>query len=185
MSLFGKVLVPVDGSPPSDAAVEFAVRFAADQAAELVFVNICEVARVAGMLSSSTMTVDPSYALAAERESGDEALAAAVRMAEQGRIPCQAIHEDGACVDSILSIARREGADVIVVGSHGRSGIARAMLGSVAEGILRRADVPVLVTRVHPHLSVVHGTKREDRVLAPVASFAESESWPRQVDPIC
>ncbi|TAM75443.1 universal stress protein [bacterium] len=51
----------------------------------------------------------------------------------------------GEVVQSILDLARREEADAIVMGSHGRGGIARIVLGSKTEGVLRRAPVPVLV----------------------------------------
>jgi len=189
MSMFGKILVPVDGSPPSDAAVEFAVRFAIDQGAEIIFVNVCEVARVVAMLSAPTVTVDPSYALTAEREGGDEALDRAAMRARQARIPFVTIHENGVCVDTILSIVRREEADAIVIGSHGRTGIARALLGSVAEGILRKADVPVIVTRVAPKLALVRDAQGRrvqagSRVLAAVAA-ATSDDQRDELDPIC
>ncbi|MEZ4390622.1 MAG: universal stress protein [Polyangiales bacterium] len=49
---------------------------------------------------------------------------------------------------TILEVATREGADMIVMGTHGRTGLARAMMGSVAEEIVRHADVPVVTVRV-------------------------------------
>jgi len=52
---------------------------------------------------------------------------------------------EGDCVGALLDLAERMNADLIVVGSHGRGGISRAILGSVAEGILRRSAMPVLV----------------------------------------
>ncbi len=148
MSIFKKLLVPVDGSAPSREAVKLAVRLARDQDATIAFVHVCEVAKIAAMVSAPAVGVDPSYALEAERECGEEALREAEDIATRGAIKCETCLEDGSSVDSILAVGRRMGADLIVIGSHGRGGIPRALLGSVAEGVLRHTDIPVLVTRV-------------------------------------
>lgn len=149
MSLFKRILVPVDGSAPSDAAVALAIRIARDQDARLIFAHVCEVAKIAAMVSAPAVGVDPSYAIDAEREAGDEALHRAGQNARAGAIECETVLEDGGSIDTILDIGKRNGADLIVIGSHGRGGISRALLGSVAEGLLRKSTVPVLVTRVH------------------------------------
>jgi nucleotide-binding universal stress UspA family protein len=147
MSLFKKIVVPVDGSEPSDAAVALAIRLARDQEARLLFVHVCEVAKMAAMVSSPAVGVDPSYAIDAEREAGKDALRRAGAAALAGTVQSESILEDGGNVDSIVAIANRQAADLIVIGSHGRGGITRAMLGSVAEGVMRHSDIPVLVTR--------------------------------------
>jgi nucleotide-binding universal stress UspA family protein len=148
MSMFKKILVPVDGSEPSDAAVALAVRLAYDQGAKLLFLHVSEVARIAAMVSSTTMCVDPSPALDAERAAGEEALQRAETVARKSAIPVESLLVEGASPDSIVSTASRRSVDLIVMGSHGRGGIQRALLGSVAEGVLRQSAVPVLVARV-------------------------------------
>jgi len=55
--------------------------------------------------------------------------------------------EDVAPADGIVQTAKTEGADLIVIGSHGRSGLTRLMLGSVANKVVAQSLVPVLVTR--------------------------------------
>lgn len=147
MSMFKKILVPVDGSAPSDAAVALALRLARDQGAKLFFVHVCEVAKIAAMVSAPTVGIDPSYALEAERESGEVALEEALGRAKSGGVESETHLEEGSCVSTLLDVGRENGIDLIVIGSHGRGGIARALLGSVAEGVLRHSDVPVLVTR--------------------------------------
>src|SRR5450432_3863708 len=147
MSFFKKIVVPVDGSDPSDAAVALAIRLASDQDARLLFVHVCEAAKIAAMVSAPAVGVDASYAIDAEREAGEDALRRAGGAALAGSVQSESMIEDGGSVDSIVSIAKRQGADLIVIGSHGRGGIARAVLGSVAEGVLRHSDIPVLVTR--------------------------------------
>jgi len=147
MSMFKTILVPVDGSAPSNAAVALAVRLARDQDAKVVFTHVCEIAKIAAMVSTSTASIDPSYALEAERDVGEAALHEAVDRATGGGVSADSWIEEGSCVDTILNSARQHKADLIVIGSHGRGGIARALLGSVAEGVLRHSNMPVLVTR--------------------------------------
>jgi nucleotide-binding universal stress UspA family protein len=150
MSLFKKIVVPVDGSEPSDAAVALAVRLARDQESRLLFVHVSDAAKIAALVSAPAVGIDASFALDAERNAGEDALRRAGAAALAGAVPSESILEDGGSVDSIVEIAKRQGADLIVIGSHGRGGIARALLGSVAEGVLRHCDIPVLVTRTHP-----------------------------------
>jgi len=148
MSLFKKLLVPIDGSAPSDAAVTLAIQLARDQDAKLVFLHVSEVARIAAMVSSTGVCVDPSPALNAEQAIGAEALHDAEARARERSVQSEALLVEGASADSILGTASRNGTDLIVMGSHGRGGIQRALLGSVTEAVLRQSHVPVLVTRV-------------------------------------
>ena len=60
-------------------------------------------------------------------------------------IDVKALCVQGATVEKILEEAGRAGADLIVMGSHGRSGLSRAVMGSVSEGVLRKADCPVMI----------------------------------------
>jgi nucleotide-binding universal stress UspA family protein len=58
----------------------------------------------------------------------------------------------GEVIEAILTLAKERGVDLIVIGSHGRSGIGRALIGSKAEGMIRRSRVPVLIAP-HPWAS--------------------------------
>jgi len=149
MSMFKKILVPVDGSEPSDAAVALAIRFARDQKATIAFLHVCEVTRIVAMVGGPTTGVDPSYAFEAEREWGSLALRSAFDRAGDAGVDSQTSLEEGSSIATILEAAREQHADLIVMGSHGRGGIARALLGSVTEGVLRHSPIPVLVTRAH------------------------------------
>ena len=142
--MFHNILVPVDGSEPSNSAVVFALRMAAEEHAAVTFAHAVEVARIIAM--TSTSAIGPQYALDAAMQAGREILAEARQQAAEGGVKAMTELLEGDCVDSLLDLAERMKADLIVVGSHGRGGISRALLGSVAEGILRRATVPVLVT---------------------------------------
>jgi nucleotide-binding universal stress UspA family protein len=148
MALFKKILVPVDGSEPSDSAVALAIRVAHDQDAKLLFLHVSEVAKIAAMVSSTAVCVDPSPALDAEQAAGEDALRRAETKAGKSAVAVESLLVKGASADAILKISHQEGADLIVMGSHGRGGIQRALLGSVAEGVLRHSTVPVMIARV-------------------------------------
>ena len=148
MPMFKRLLVPVDGSHVSKAAVKLALGLARDQRASVIFIYVYEIARIVAMVSTPAVATDPSSALATEREWGMAALDAAMRAAKEKSVRAKRMFVEGASVDSILRAATEERADLIVMGSHGRTGIARAVVGSVAEGVLRHADVPVLVSRI-------------------------------------
>ena len=142
--MFHAILVPVDGSEPSDSAVAFALRMAAEERASVTFAHAVEVTKIIAMTSASA--IGPQYALDAALQAGREMLAQAQAQATQAGIDADIELLEGDCVSSLLDLAERKKADLIVVGSHGRGGISRALLGSVAEGILRRSPIPVLVT---------------------------------------
>jgi nucleotide-binding universal stress UspA family protein len=148
MSVFKKILVPVDGSAPSKAAADLAVRLASDQGADLVFVSVCETARIIAMMSTPAIGADPSIALDAEREACRHALDDAGKLTVSASCKVQSFLDEGVSIDCILQSAENTKADLIVMGSHGRGGLARAVVGSVAEGVMRRAKIPVLILHV-------------------------------------
>lgn len=141
--MFAKIVVPVDGSEPSNAAVALAVRLATELAAELIFVHAVELNKIAAMTGPTN--IDPSFAIDAASKAGADILAEAKQTADAAgvRATCEQPEDDS--VASILDVVRRTKADLVAMGSHGRSGVARLLLGSVAEGVLRQGRVPVLI----------------------------------------
>ena len=146
--MFSKILVPIDGSKPSDAATDLALRVARESKAEVVFVHAVELNKVVGMTGPAG--IDPGLAIHAACKAGSAILDDARAKAEQASVQASFEQPEDECVSSVLELARHRKADLIVVGSHGRSGIPRAFLGSVAEGILRRSHIPVLVCHAAP-----------------------------------
>jgi nucleotide-binding universal stress UspA family protein len=141
--MFTKIVVPVDGSEPSNEAVKLALRLASEGQAEVIFVHAVELHKIVALAAPAPM--DPSYAIDAACAAGRELLDQMEEQAESAgvRVACELPEDE--VISSVLEVARQRKADLIVVGSHGRSGIPRALLGSVAEGILRRSPIPVLV----------------------------------------
>ena len=139
-----KIICPVDFAPASQHALHVAARIAADRDAELEIVHVWHVAP----LMSGEFPI-PADALKVMLEDEQNGLAAAVQDAKnQGarRVTSSAL--DGIPWDRIVDAARRDAqCDLIVLGTHGRTGVARWMLGSVAEKVVRHAPCSVLIAR--------------------------------------
>jgi universal stress protein A len=73
------------------------------------------------------------------------------RMRPEATLSVERRLEDGGAVETILRVAQEEGADLIVLGTHGRGALGKLLLGSVAEQIVRRASCPVLTTNGSPN----------------------------------
>ncbi len=137
------LLVAVDFSEVTDRVVDHAEQIARAFSSHLRLVHIAEpdpdfVGYEAGPDSVRGQVADE---LRGERRNL-EALGDALR----GRgVDVKVLCIQGATVEKILEEAGRAEADLIVMGSHGRSGLSRALMGSVSEGVLRKADCPVLI----------------------------------------
>ncbi|SDI33864.1 universal stress protein [Paraburkholderia phenazinium] len=146
--MYQKILLAVDGSDASKPAVEEAFRIAAAARARvhaLYVVSKWGVAPYAGYY-------EPEALGAVLREDGRIALEAVRVAIAERRIPgAIEIDETQSAADDIPSClercARRQNVDLIVMGTHGRRGASRVLLGSVAEGLLRISTCPVLLVR--------------------------------------
>ncbi len=142
--MFRHILVPIDGSDCSYHALDIAAEFAKEQRAVLSICTVVDPAKAAAMaFGEAAMT---SACLDALDDEGKTL----VRDAMQRVLPIWPADTavlDGAPVEGIVEHAKASGADLIVIGSHGRSGLPRLLLGSVAEGVIRNAASPVLVVR--------------------------------------
>lgn len=139
---FSRILIAVDGSAESIDAARKGLELAAALSAHVATIYVVEPA----VDYSSEAGIPPAELLqVANRD--DDAVASALRRAV--RIPDDAVHHVrvGQPADAIVDLANDWPADLIVVGSRGRSGIGRVLLGSVAESVVRRAPCPVLVVR--------------------------------------
>lgn len=137
-----RVLVAVDGSPSAGTALEHAIERYAD--AEVIVVHVLNPIE-------EVPVTDPAFwdrdRLERMERDGESLLEDARRLAS-GRGVSVATHlEHGPTVTAILNAADRFDVDLIVIGSRGRTGLDRLLLGSVAAGVVRRARVPVTVVR--------------------------------------
>jgi nucleotide-binding universal stress UspA family protein len=132
------ILLPTDGSPTADAASHFAESIARAEHSGILVMTIAEPAITAGIedLDVTDVLADVKYDLA-ERE--------AYRLRTLG-IPAEPLTvTSGSAHEAILRVADERDVSLIVMGTHGRSALARAILGSVADRVVRQAKVPVVL----------------------------------------
>jgi len=147
--MYQKILVPIDGSPTSNLGLNEAIKLAKDQSAKLRLIHVVDeyhaMSNVDVMAYSNT-----DYLLESMRQGGKMIVEKAEALAKRnGVTPESVIIESfgGGAADSIVAQAKKWGADLIVLGTHGRRGVRRIVLGSDAELVVRTSPVPVLLVR--------------------------------------
>lgn len=145
------ILVPLDFSSCAPLVVDEAIRFARAFDAGLLLLHAAEApsglplaARVQPPGSSGPVSVADWLRADAERH-----LAGLSAQATAAGLSCRTRVETGKVAEIILSVAGAEAPRMILMGTHGRTGVAHAVLGSVAEAVLRGASVPVVTVRTH------------------------------------
>jgi nucleotide-binding universal stress UspA family protein len=136
---FQRILVAIDGSEFAAHALEVASRLATALSAQIGLVHVIDPNLVG---SETGVPTDRMWALL--RADGQRLLDTAASMVPARVDPWKFLRE-GTPWKEIVQSAREWSADVIVVGTHGRSGLTRLLLGSTAEGVMRHAPGPVLV----------------------------------------
>ena len=141
--MYDRILVPTDGSDPAAAATDHALtvadRFDATVHA-LYVVDVDGIAHEAPGLGLDALRD-------ALRTEGETATDAVVERAEDRGVDVRESVVDGVAEDAIVDYADAEGIDLIVMGTHGRRGLDRYLVGSVTERVVRRTEVPTLVVR--------------------------------------
>jgi universal stress protein A len=140
-----QILVPTDFSGSSDAALQYGKMLAERFGASLHLLHVIEQPAFAGGLDIYAMEL-PRMLEAAQKEA-EARLDQYLTAAERERLSASAEIADGHTARTIVDVARRRGADLIVMGTHGRGGMAHLLLGSVAEKVIRMASCPVLTVR--------------------------------------
>jgi nucleotide-binding universal stress UspA family protein len=146
--MYERILVPTDGSDVAEAAVEQAVELAETYDAELHALYVVDTDAVAYGLGSEQLdrleqgNFDEMTEL---RENADEATGYVADIAVDHGVDAVEHHAGGKPHEIIADYAEKNGIDLIVMGSHGRAGVRRVLLGSVTERTLRSTHIPVLV----------------------------------------
>jgi|KBSMisStandDraft_5_1062788.scaffolds.fasta_scaffold733523_2 nucleotide-binding universal stress UspA family protein len=135
MGIFKRILAPTDLSDLSATGVRYATQLARDVGAELIIFNV--------MTLDETNTVD-KHDLERHRTNLDRFVSDKVADIG-GNIQIRKIVDAGDAYGAILDCADNEHVDLIIMSSHGRSGLSRMLIGSVTDKLLRAASCPVLV----------------------------------------
>lgn len=144
--MYQHILVPVDGSTTSDRALQEALKLAQQQGAQLRLIYVLENI----LFPDNEAYFDYAALQEVVKRNGENVLERAKTAAQQAGIEAETMLLETAgerIASVIVAEAQRWPADLIVIGTHGRSGFNRLLFGSVAEGVVRTAQIPVLLIR--------------------------------------
>jgi nucleotide-binding universal stress UspA family protein len=144
--MFAHILSAVDDSSCAAAALDLAINLARALGAKLTIVHVIDPTKAAPLVqdpygSSMVPWIDVL------NDEAKELLLRAQTQAKEAGVIADTESRAGGPVEEIVDAALRHGCDLIVIGSHGRSGLSRLVLGSVAEGVTRTAQSPTLIVR--------------------------------------
>jgi universal stress protein A len=138
-----RLLVPVDFSSASIRALDYATERARETGAAIILLHVLEPMVVSGPYGGATM-----WSLKEEsRRDVKQRLEQLAKERTSAEVPLKAWLLKGMAGKKIVEAAEKTGSDSIIMGSVGRKGIRRLLLGSVAEAVVRHADVPVTIIR--------------------------------------
>ncbi len=145
-----KILAPVDFSECSEHALDYALALAQLFEAELVLLHVVELP----FLPSYSMAGVPDLSLPVEQleETGRQRMEKMLEECRESYPRVEADIRTGAPFVEVIDFARENEMDLVVMGTHGRSGLKELLIGSVAEKVVRKAPCPVLTVR-HPEQS--------------------------------
>jgi nucleotide-binding universal stress UspA family protein len=164
--MFTRILVPTDFSEPSEAALDYAREMADKFGASLHVLYVFDAPFTAGPVSPEVFIADSPAAQAQLFEQARARLQHRVRPSDRVRYRATTEIVTGTSAESIVTYSRERGIDLIVMGTHGRSGLSHLLMGSVSEKVLRTAPCPVMTVR------------RARAVRIPLPVFLVSETVP-------
>jgi nucleotide-binding universal stress UspA family protein len=143
--MYKKILVPLDGSKTAEGVLPHAKALAKSEDASILLLN------VAANPAMEFPFLDPSIAASSVRDQEDRSKqymsGVEAKLKDEG-FRVRSLYFEGSAADVIFKVAEAEKVDIIAMSTHGRSGPARWMLGSVAEHVVRHSHIPVLMIRV-------------------------------------
>jgi nucleotide-binding universal stress UspA family protein len=147
--MYQKILIAVDGSATSDSALEEAIKLAQRLDSRIAIMYVLEDI----LYWKEENYIDYAELQASIKASGEKMLAKAEMLAQRASVAAETKLVEAAGGGRVASIIVAEAehwqAELIVIGTHGRSGVSRLLLGSVAENVVRSAPMPVLLIRNH------------------------------------
>jgi len=139
-----KVLVPLDGSRFGEQAIGAVARFTGADRREVVLLQVVAPVNPAPLMRDDSVprrTLETRYSKANAYLDGVRK-----RLGRRG-VPARTLVRSGDPAEEILGCAKAEGASLIAMSTHGRSGLRRTLFGSVTEAVVRRSPMPVLIVR--------------------------------------
>jgi nucleotide-binding universal stress UspA family protein len=143
--MYRRVLVPLDGSELAEAILPFAGQVARPFDAEVALLRVVEPLSAAEAVASAGVVAPDTFVLR-ELEAKRYLLKVERRLSNEG-LRVRTLVALGRPAEAIVDAVKTSGADLVAMTTHGRSGLGRALFGSVAESVLRTSPVPVLLVR--------------------------------------
>jgi nucleotide-binding universal stress UspA family protein len=139
------ILVSIDFSKGSKKALQYAIPFARQFNAGIILLNVVQPHYVTGEFGA----VDFPVFEADMQKNSAKQLSGLAAKGVRGLVPVKTVVRTGSPVNEIVDAAKELKADLIILSTHGRTGLGHVLLGSVAENVVRHASCPVLVVREH------------------------------------
>ena len=157
---FKSALVPLDGSQLAEDILPFAREFARRYCMEVTLFHVCDPGG-----NDDRMMCQAYVDHRADSYKGAD-----------GNLPVNSLAVTGKPAEEIIGHAKEKAYDFILMATHGRSGVGRWLLGSVAEKVMRASDIPVLVVRTGEHLDAAHAETLGNRLLVPLDGSQHAEA---------
>ncbi|MEE9594913.1 MAG: universal stress protein [Candidatus Hydrothermarchaeales archaeon] len=141
--MYNRILIPTDGSETSEKAAEHGVKLAKAVGAEVIYLYVIDISSFTGI---PTEAIWENMRGLLEDE-GKSVLAKVEDIAKVNDVKAESLVKEGIPSEDISKTAEEKQVDVIVMGTAGRSGLDKFLLGSVTEKVIRTAPCPVLVIR--------------------------------------
>jgi len=149
--MYARILIATDGSDLADRAIDHGLQLAKVAGSEVTIVTVTEPATLVGggYASVAGGVIDPLPELIEAQDKAARELLerAAKRAANQGVTAKTVLVDNSFAAEGIVATADQIGAELIIMGSHGRRGLNRLLLGSQTNNVLAHTKIPVLVTR--------------------------------------
>ena len=142
--MYSKILVPLDGSPLAERALEPALEMARTAGSEIILLEAVQDSLAAVPEARYHVPPGDTYRSAISSMKYLRDIACRLRP-HVGKVRCHVAEGDP--TDAILSFAHKENVDIIVMGTHGRTGLSRVMMGSVAEKVTKTTHRPVMLVK--------------------------------------
>ncbi|HOV82004.1 MAG TPA: universal stress protein [Methanothrix sp.] len=142
-----KVMIATDGSDAGRKAAAAAVEIARRSGASIIAVYVMDIYRLAHLPGYATLPGLKDKILELMEDEGREATDYVQAIAERASVPCKKILSQGSPAAEILRVSLEEEADMLVMGSHGRTALEKVLLGGVAEKVVLQSALPVLLIK--------------------------------------
>lgn len=173
--MYERILVPTDGSEEVEQAISYAIDLAAEQGATIYAVYVINTATYGSLpMETSWEGITDMF-----KNEGQRAIDRVEELAAEAGVPVEGALLEGTPSREIVRYAEKRDCDLVVIGTHGRGGIDRLLLGSVAERVVRTSPIPVLTIQVGDEEELQEELEEMDEQAAVPGAHAHESDDPK------